>query len=70
MLDDKIKRIIEFIARNSERESGFLYPDPQWYLFSVPLLDEIKATYECDYGEIGNCSRKIALLLQEESGAE
>jgi hypothetical protein len=44
MYEEFIQGICKYMVLNSERESGFLYPDPQFYLFSKPLADHIIET--------------------------
>lgn len=40
-MNKKVKKLITYIANASQQESVLLYSEPNWYVFSVPLLDEI-----------------------------
>lgn len=51
-MDEKVKRLIEWIAENNEQESGLLYPNPQWYVFADKLLDEMKMLWELNDDEM------------------
>lgn len=60
-MDPKFKKLIEYIARNSEKESALLYPNPNWYLFTVPLLDFLSDDLELgqdQVGEVFNAARE------------
>ena len=36
-----VKGLCDYLVENAERESGFLYPDPQHILFVKPLVDHL-----------------------------
>ncbi len=40
-IEDLVKSIAKYVAKNSERESIFLTPAPEWYLGAHSLLDYI-----------------------------
>lgn len=52
MLDDKIKRIIEYLAENAWCESVWLSPDPAWNVEVTSLLDEITAAYGVEKSDV------------------
>ena len=53
MLDDKIKRIIEYLAENAWCESVWLSPTPAWNVEVTSLLDEITAAYGVEKEDVG-----------------
>lgn len=50
--DEKVKQLVDYIANAAQSESGFLYPNPSWYVFATPLLDEIAEIFEVDKKDI------------------
>lgn len=45
-MDERLKRLLIWIAANSEKESRFLTPEPEWKVDSDDLFKEIVAIYE------------------------
>lgn len=61
MLDDKIKKVIEYLATDAWKESAFLSPRPAWNVEVTGLLDEIVEIYgveKSDVGAVFNAKRK------------
>ena len=47
-MNEKLKELIIFIAKNSEQESLFLNPTPTWNINSHLLLGELQRLYNLD----------------------
>lgn len=54
-MEDKERKLIEYIAKAAEEESALLYSHPSFYLFAAPLLDEIGKIFNIDQQEISRC---------------
>ena len=54
MIDDKVAKIIRYIARESESESALLYPNPSHLVESIGLLDEIVKVYGLDKNDVSD----------------
>lgn len=61
-MDDKIKKLIKYIATQAQSESAFLYPppDPSFYVFAEPLLDIISELFGIDKTEISQYVNALA----------
>lgn len=53
MLDDKIKKVIEYLATDAWKESAFLSPWPVWNVEVTGLLDEIVEIYGVEKSDVG-----------------
>lgn len=51
-MDERLKRLLTWIAANSERESRFLSPEPEWEINSTSLVDEIISIWGLDKEEV------------------
>jgi hypothetical protein len=51
-MDEKTRALIEWIAKNARRESGFLYPNPSRNVNAHALLDEIVRLHGLDPDEV------------------
>lgn len=60
-MDSKIKELVTWICENASSESGLLYIDPQWYVYTRPLLCQIVKMFSIDESEM------IALVSSIES---
>jgi hypothetical protein len=60
MTDNNIHKLLLWILKNNQRESALLYPNPQDYIFTKPLIDALVDIFHLDKDVIIDYINKLA----------
>jgi hypothetical protein len=53
-MEEKVRKLIKYIAMNAAQESHFLYPEPEWNLNANDLLHEITKIWGLSQSEVSH----------------
>lgn len=61
----KAFELVRWVAENVEPESGFLYPNPEWYVPAKLLLDKMCKLFGLDKKDVGEVVKETALARKD-----